>query len=604
MTTFCNKKMTSLAVSLSLVASSVISANALDNQEEGSKKDAEVSNYIGARTITGKASSGAGFYTVTTNDLNIRKGPGTSYSSVGKVNTGEILTVHDISNGWAKVTYGGSSSVYCSASYLKKVERVGKILDSIYLRASYSWSADKILLLKKDYNVEIVAIGQVWAKVKYAGKTGYIDKTYLKEISAPSTTSSGSTSTAGIVQITEATYLRAKEDWNSNKLVLLEKGVKAELLSKGTQWSKLKYDGKTGYVSNDYVKLVSSTTGSSSSSAGNTSDSVSTNATIVDATYLRSKASWSADKLVLLPKGVKVSAVSEDKDWVKVTYDGKTGYVCKDYIKISSALPSEGSGSSSNVENTTKYTVNTDSLNVRASASASSTCLGSVKRGQTVEVYSISNGWAKIKYNNGIAYVNASYIVKQGSANNTVNSSVLIYLDAGHGGKDPGAIGTTYSTKEKDAALDVSNRVMKKLQEKGYKVKYSRNTDVYIPLLERTQVANNLGADLFVSIHFNSATTASAAGIETLYKVDGRKSNVLADKIQNSMISAISLKNRGVKTRTDLSVLNNSKMDAVLIEGGFLSNSNDENQIKSASFRETLANAIVKGIEDYLKVVK
>ena len=677
MTTFYNKKMTALAVSLSLVASSVISANALEKQEEGSIEDADLSNVVGERAVTARSSSSSVVYKVTEDDLNVRKGPGTSYSIVGKMNAGDIVDVHEIKNGWARITYKGNSSVYCSASYIKKVTRTGKILKSVYMRETYSFEAKKIASLEVGTKVEVVAIGEYWSKIKYSGKTGYIPKEYLQETTPASTvgenyssTSTNTSATKGTV--TAAVNLRSTASWSGTKLLVINKGEEVEIVEKGSEWTKVKYSSKTGYIPTEHVKVSSGSTSgstttttttkgtvtaavnlrstaswsgtkllvinkgeeveivekgsewtkvkyssktgyiptehvkvSSGSTSGSSSTEATTNATITEATYIRATASWSAEKVLLLNKGDKVTALSKTGDWVKVSSGGKTGYVSVDFINISEKIEDN----STPTETTTKYVVNADSLNVRSGPGTNYSILGSVKSGTVINVYSITNGWAKIKYNNAVGYVSASYIKKQSttsssSSSNTNNSSKLIYLDAGHGGKDPGAIGTTYGTYEKDGTLDVSNRVVKKLKDKGYTVKSTRSTDEYISLLERTNKANSAGATIFVSIHFNSASTSAAAGIETLYKVDGRTSNVLADKIQSSMVSVVSLKNRGLKTRSDLSVLNNSKMPAVLIEGGFLSNPGDENLIRSSSYRETLANAIVKGIEDYFKVSK
>ena len=596
--------MTGLAVSLSLVASSVISANALGKQEEGSIEDAGLSNVVGERAVTARSSSSSVVYKVTEDNLNVRKGPGTSYSIVGKINTGDIVDVHEIKNGWARITYKGNSSVYCSASYIKKVTRTGKILKSVYMRETYSFEAKKIASLEVGTKVEVVAIGEYWSKIKYSGKTGYIPKEYLQETTPASTvgenyssTSTNTSATKGTV--TAAVNLRSTASWSGTKLLVINKGEEVEIVEKGSEWTKVKYSSKTGYIPTEHVKV------SSGSTSGSSSTEATTNATITEATYIRATASWSAEKVLLLNKGDKVTALSKTGDWVKVSSGGKTGYVSVDFINISEKIEDN----STPTETTTKYVVNADSLNVRSGPGTNYSILGSVKSGTVINVYSITNGWAKIKYNNAVGYVSASYIKKQSttsssSSSNTNNSSKLIYLDAGHGGKDPGAIGTTYGTYEKDGTLDVSNRVVKKLKDKGYTVKSTRSTDEYISLLERTNKANSAGATIFVSIHFNSASTSAAAGIETLYKVDGRTSNVLADKIQSSMVSVVSLKNRGLKTRSDLSVLNNSKMPAVLIEGGFLSNPGDENLIRSSSYRETLANAIVKGIEDYFKVSK
>ena len=90
-----------------------------------------------------------------------------------------------------------------------------------------------------------------------------------------------------------------------------------------------------------------------------------------------------------------------------------------------------------------------------------------------------------------------------------------VFIDAGHGGTDPGSLGCGY--RESDINLQVAKKVESKLKSKGIDVKMSRSSDIYYSLSERSEMANNYGADLFVSIHQNSAEQKSANGIETYY---------------------------------------------------------------------------------------
>ena len=122
----------------------------------------------------------------------------------------------------------------------------------------------------------------------------------------------------------------------------------------------------------------------------------------------------------------------------------------------------------------------------------------------------------------------------------------------------------------------------------------TRSTDVYVTLSERYSIANRNNADLFVSVHLNSATS-SADGIETLY----RNSKTFANDIQTEMINATGARNRGIKQRTDLAVLNGSKMPATLVETGFISNGNESSKLATTSYQDKLATSITKGIAKY-----
>ena len=147
---------------------------------------------------------------------------------------------------------------------------------------------------------------------------------------------------------------------------------------------------------------------------------------------------------------------------------------------------------------------------------------------------------------------------------------MLICLDAGHGGKDPGACGA-YS-KEKNIALVAVIKLGDLLEELGFDVMYTRTTDTYVNLIDRAKIANNAKADFFVSIHCNSAADKRACGTEVLCYDTCKE----AGYIQTFLTNETGLKNRGVKIRRDLAVLNCTKMTAVLIELAFISNTNEE----------------------------
>lgn len=184
--------------------------------------------------------------------------------------------------------------------------------------------------------------------------------------------------------------------------------------------------------------------------------------------------------------------------------------------------------------------------------------------------------------------------------------NLTIVLDPGHGGKDSGAVAEDKTT-EKSLTLRLAPRVESMLRAKGYNVIMTRTTDEFIALSERADIANRNNADLFVSMHFNSAGSSSAYGIEVLYasendvelKKDCGDQTKLAREILNALLKETGANSRGIKNRPELAVLRRTNMTACLIEGGFMSNPSELEQIKSDSYLDKLANGIVKGIENY-----
>ena len=217
-----------------------------------------------------------------------------------------------------------------------------------------------------------------------------------------------------------------------------------------------------------------------------------------------------------------------------------------------------------------------------------------------------------------------------------------IVIDAGHGGHDTGTIGPT-GLMEKDLCLDVALRLGKLFEEKlpGTQVVYTRSDDTFIPLEERTRVANEAKADLFVSIHSNSSPDKNARGIETYYlnlkgspeamevaarenaasqqnihdledlvkriarteKID--ESKELAEDIQDSLAKRVqktarTVRNRGVR-KAPFVVLIGAGMPSILTEISFLSNPSDEQLLKKPEHRQRIAEGVYQGVAQYLE---
>ncbi len=174
---------------------------------------------------------------------------------------------------------------------------------------------------------------------------------------------------------------------------------------------------------------------------------------------------------------------------------------------------------------------------------------------------------------------------------------ISIMLDAGHGGRDPGAVYN--GRQEKDDALRLVLAVGEILQNNGLDVEYTRTTDIYQSPYEKAAEANNAGVDYFVSIHRNSFPTDNVvSGVESLvYDLSGIKLE-MAENI-NDQLEAVGFVNLGVEARPNLIVLNRTKMPAVLVEAGFI-NSNTDNALFDQNF-DDIAQAIASGILDTLK---
>lgn len=171
-----------------------------------------------------------------------------------------------------------------------------------------------------------------------------------------------------------------------------------------------------------------------------------------------------------------------------------------------------------------------------------------------------------------------------------------VFIDPGHGGKDPGAVGG--GLRESDINLSVAKHVVTELKRHNVDVTMSRNTDIDVTLQNRTTNANSKKVDGFVSIHVNSYSDSTAKGVETWCY----SSNNLATDIHNSLVidKSIYSKNRGIKESKTLYVLKNTTMKACLVELGFISNNDDRVLLKNK--QKEMAIAISKGILKYLDI--
>jgi N-acetylmuramoyl-L-alanine amidase len=179
--------------------------------------------------------------------------------------------------------------------------------------------------------------------------------------------------------------------------------------------------------------------------------------------------------------------------------------------------------------------------------------------------------------------------------------NMLIVIDAGHGPNTPGKRTPDGSMKEYEFNSSVANYLRDELAKYEYvRVHFTHSDREDVPLKRRTDEANRLKADLFVSIHANAAGAdwSSAEGIETyVYKTRPREAVALAEKVQTQLIAATCRKNRGVKA-ADFHVLRETKMTAILVECGFMTNREEAALLKSDDYRRKVACAIARAIAE------
>lgn len=201
-----------------------------------------------------------------------------------------------------------------------------------------------------------------------------------------------------------------------------------------------------------------------------------------------------------------------------------------------------------------------------------------------------------VNENDGLIFVNLNTDPSQGGGTSGGSGKKTVVLDAGHGGSDPGAISVT-KKKEKDFNLAVVLKVKELLQnDPNINLVLTRESDTYPTLSDRVKIAENVKADIFISVHANSGS-ASASGVETYYT---RAASLdLAKVMHKHLVQASGLADRKVRTQS-LHVTRETTMPAVLLECGYLSNKNDDALLATDAYRSKVAQGIVDGIKEYL----
>jgi len=180
---------------------------------------------------------------------------------------------------------------------------------------------------------------------------------------------------------------------------------------------------------------------------------------------------------------------------------------------------------------------------------------------------------------------------------------VVVAVDPGHGGRDPGAV--CAGVREADVNLAVARVLGELLRAREYEVVMTRESGEDVPgLEERCRVANEVGARCFVSVHCNSAggvAAGRACGVESWHYEGSERGRRLAGMVQGRLAAVTGARDRGVKGSRALAVLKGTRMPAVLVECGFLTNAAERMLLGTPGYRQAAAGAMAEGVDEYLR---
>ncbi|RWZ59976.1 hypothetical protein EQV77_01365 [Halobacillus fulvus] len=466
--------------------------------------------------------------------LNVRTGPGTNYERVGQVHTNQSYPILAEQNNWLKIKW--KNKEVWVAKWLTKVKQSSQ-----------------------------VSTGHSYSKVDY-----------LRIRSAPG------------MQGTVQGYLMKNDTVNPEK----QQG----------SWVLIQKGAVKGWVHKGYLAQKASTPSQEpekkepESSTGKAMGKVKVGTAVLN---VRSQNSTNGKILSKVYNGQVYDYIEEKNRWYLIRLNGgQTGWVAGwlvNKVNQTSTTPA--------AQNPSKVTLEYNGTNLRSGPSTTYRVIGSANKGQSFEVIEKQGQWYKIKYNNGTAFV-AAWIVTETKGQNAPSSPALsgnlsgktIVVDAGHGGRDPGAVGRAGSY-EKTLTLSTAQTLKSHLESKGAKVLMTRSSDQYISLTYRSYYSNQSKADAFISVHYNSAPRNIAArGISSYYYHD--QSKTLASSIQNAMIKSTGLRDRGIKHGSFYVIRNNNK-PAVLLELGFVSDAREEQEIRTSSYQNRVSTGITNGLIQY-----
>lgn len=334
----------------------------------------------------------------------------------------------------------------------------------------------------------------------------------------------------------------------------------------------------------------------------------------VSVLHVREEPTNQSSIIGVLHQGDQLTAFGEKHGWVQTYYAGEPAWVAKHYLIPKGEVNSSTSNHAQ--ANTKSITVAASSVHIRSGPGTEYQAIEGTSQGESFKQVGSSGDWIKVSLANGQTGWIASWLTSASNENvqktdvepvasvetkqeKTTNygtlSGTTIVLDAGHGGRDPGAIGLG-GVYEKDIVLSTTTTVAEVLRTYGANVVETRTSDYYQSLDERTDLSNAHGADAFISLHYNSFPVVSVQGINTFYYDES--SSLLASSVHAHLATHVALHDRGVR-QADFKVLRNTSAPGILLELGFITNAYDLSVVQTADYQYQAAEAIAQGLIHY-----
>lgn len=296
-----------------------------------------------------------------------------------------------------------------------------------------------------------------------------------------------------------------------------------------------------------------------------------------------------------------------ENNWVQILYNNRVAWIHENYIeRTTQTLPLEQEVQAAENQ---RIKAGMSPTNVRAEPHTNADIVLTLNELQEFTVLNEENDWYKIELTDGTEAYIASWLtepaveVAQPVEQTTPSpytaslAEATIVIDAGHGGRDPGAVAPNGAFTEADIALSTSLHLANRLQNAGANVILTRNDDSFVTLNDRVYYAHRAQADAFISIHYDAVEVPNTmSGTTTYYYSEAEKE--LADSINQYLTQNGPLRNNGLR-HGNFFVLRNNGQKAVLLELGYMNHDHDISIINTDQYHQTIADAIFQGMSRY-----
>ena len=489
------------------------------------------------------ASADNGTVEISGTTVNIRSGPGLSYSVTGDLEQGQTASVISKEGDWLEVQVDGKEgwiASWLTSGEGEKQTASGQTavssVNGLNVRAQPDLSAAVLTKMSAGDEAQVISTSGDWIEIDFRNTRGFVSKQYLN-----------------------ATDEKAKKEQTADEEKPEEK--------------------------KDAISKVSSFE------------------IAVSALNIRSKPDLSSKIQQTVNQGEVYPVVSMAGNWVEIQLaKDKNGWAYAFHGQLSDQTAETVKNDANE-----SVTILTDGTNLRTEATTASEVASRADAGDQLAVIDKQGEWYQVSLPDGQKAFVAEWVVSAEEAivekeqkdapdrkKGTLNG-VTIVLDPGHGGNDGGTVGVR-KTEEKELTLKTAEILSHHLNAAGAEVVMTRQSDTYVDLRKRVTGSHQAGADAFVSIHYDAIDDSSVSGFTSYYQHDYQQE--LANYLNAGLGEKVNLHDRGVQ-RGNYLVLRENRQPAVLVELGFLSNFNEERVLTTTQFREQAALGLYTGLINY-----